>query len=770
ISATENAGEYKIKTAPGISCYIDDEKVTSETVTVDPGTHTVTFKHEKAPDYMGAYINGFEDGSFRPESKVTRAQAIQLIIAATGKKSESSSNFTTAFTDIKKSDWYYAPVTHMEENMCLPEEWTKSKLLLSNMPITRGEFLYIIDKNLIKHEGSVKLHTFIDLSADTLYYDEIMQAVASGCIEGYADGTFRPESPLTRAEAVTVINRFLSRTPNNNTTPRFSDINAHWAKDHVTAAATDFSEGLWQHEVKNVGKAYELPENGKSAADYIPALYEQSKELSAYAIRDGIDTIAEQMKKDILGTENTLDIYSDKPINKIYYVSEKNGNDNNDGKSPENAIKTIAAISKLKLAKNDFVLFERGGVYRGSITVSAGVTYGSYGEGPKPVIMQSKRNYADPSLWQETGYENVWVCTEKLINVGIIAFDHDIWDHSADTYNELYGLMMNKNLFGFDGVHELCGDLQFYSELNGGVGNSGELYVYSAQGNPGERFSSIEIGEKIDIFEGSAADVTIDNLSVKFTGAHGMGASTCSGRTVTNCVWSWLGGSILSLNFSNGKPVNYGNAVEIYGGCSGYTVTNNWMYQIYDTAVTHQRSSSTGNCIQENIHYSENLMEYVFWGIESYNSPPTASQLGGKTDTYTRVTQNFLADYNVMRLGGYGWGSITRHRGAQLMCCSTISDNNNCRSVYNILDRAYGNLLIQPPNYKENDDKNIYIQHIGHPLGRLKSTDTTVCDRFAAVNLANMLGDKNAVVIIIEPAVDPIKLNIPEGLAMPGDI
>jgi len=771
VTATDKAGEYIIKSVPGTVCYVDGKKATDSKITVKSGTHTVVFKREKGPDYMGAYVNGFEDGTFRPSAQLTRVQAIQLAVAATGDSFVPSATFSTKFTDIKKSDWYYNPVAYMEENGYLPEEWTKSGTILPNTPIKRGDSIYIISKTLMKFEGSVKLELLSDLSeTDTLYYAEIMQAIASGCIKGYEDGAFRPENPLTRAEAVTVINRYLSRTAIKNTGSMFSDLDGHWAKDQVLCASTDFSQGLWEHEKKETGIAYRFPTDGKSAADYIPALYEQSKTLSAYAIRDGVDAIAEQMKKDILNTKNTLDIYSDKKINNIYYISEKNGNDANDGKSPEAPKKTIAGLATISLKQNDFVLFERGGVYRGSINVSAGVTYGSYGEGPKPIIMQSKKNYADPALWQETEWENVWVCTDKIINAGILAFDHDIQDYSEKSYDELYGVIMNKNLFGFDGVHELCGDLQFYCELYGGTRNAGELYVYSTKGNPGERFSSIEIGENIDVFEGSAANVTLDNLSVKFTGAHGMGAGTCSGRTVTNCVWSWLGGSILSLSFSNGKPVNYGNAVEIYGGCQDYTVINNWMYQIYDTAVTHQRNTSLGDCLQQNIHYSKNLMEYVFWGIESYNAPPTAGQLGGNADTYTRITSDFLADYNLMRLGGFGWGSITRHRGSQLMCCHYISENYNCRAEYNIMDRAYGNLICQPENYYEEDDKNIYIQFAGQPIGNLKSSETTVCDYNFAKNVAEKLGDKNAVTVIIDTEVEPIVLDYPEGLVFPGDI
>ena len=278
------------------------------------------------------------------------------------------------------------------------------------------------------------------------------------------------------------------------------------------------------------------------------------------------------------------------------------------------------------------------------------------------------------------------------------------------------------------------------------------LYVYSTKGNPGERFSSIEMGERKNTFSGAADNVVIDNLSFKFTGAHAMGgAGGCKNRTVTNCVFSWLGGSVLSLN-SNGGATNYGNAVEIYGGCDGYFVENNWMYQIYDTAVTHQRSASTGDCIQTNIRYTSNLMEYVHWGIEFYNAPPTEADLNGAEDTFTRITSNVIYRYNVLRNGGYGWGSIVRFRqkSARLYCGASLSTNYDELTEYNILDRCAGYLVSVPKNSNEDYDKNIYIQTVGCTLGTLKGAIFT-CSYDAHTNIKGHLGDNRAVVVVVEP-------------------
>ena len=363
--------------------------------------------------------------------------------------------------------------------------------------------------------------------------------------------------------------------------------------------------------------------------------------------------------------------------------------------------------------------------------------------------MQTRRNFADPALWVEAEWENVWKCTETFDNVGVIGFDHDLFDYSDATYDELYGEIMNYNLFGFMGVDQLEKDLQFYSVLANDPSDKtkeGELYLYSDKGNPGERFKSIEIGENIGIIVGSADDVVIDNLAFKFTGGHAMGgAGGCKDRVVTNCVFSWLGGSVLSYDFfDTGKPVNYGNAVEIYGSCDGYRVENCWMYQIYDTAVTHQFADGTA-CTQEGVRYYGLLMEYCHWGIEFYNS------LGdGKENPDSKYTKDVHMAYNVCRMGGMGWGSKVRYRTGLLYCGSSLSANEDELTEYNIFDRCHGYLLNLPANSNEVDDKNIYIQTIGEPLGNLKGVSVT-CDYNAAAAIEKYWGDKNAVVIVIDP-------------------
>lgn len=66
----------------------------------------------------------------------------------------------------------------------------------------------------------------------------IVQAQASGIIGGYADGRFRPDRPLTRAEAVTILNKVLGRQVDRSPKPLYTDVSEeHWAYGAIQAAS-----------------------------------------------------------------------------------------------------------------------------------------------------------------------------------------------------------------------------------------------------------------------------------------------------------------------------------------------------------------------------------------------------------------------------------------------------------------------------------------------------------------------------------------------------
>ncbi|MBR5527835.1 MAG: hypothetical protein IKV97_02440 [Clostridia bacterium] len=445
-----------------------------------------------------------------------------------------------------------------------------------------------------------------------------------------------------------------------------------------------------------------------------------------------LDIKAQKMKDAVIFTPN----YQPKS-ERVIYVSNS-GCDCNDGLSPETPIATLAKVDEIT-RPGDTILFKRGDHFRGNIRVDKdGVTYASYGEGIKPIINSSKRNFADPSIWQKTDKENVYVCTEEVNNAGLMHFDPE---YTYGIYNELYGHMKLRREDSF-GYQNLEGDLDFFCDRK-----TNKLYLYSAEGNPGERFLDIEVGEAGNTFGGSAHNVTFDGLWIMHTGCHGIGSGTTVNRVVRNCVFSWLGGSMLGGEKRADGSYNgtrFGNAVEIYGGCLGYTVENNWMYQIYDTAVTHQFGHySEGDCIQHDVIYRGNLMEYCFWSIEFYD--------GERPGTNREIKDIYMTD-NFARYGGYGWGCKGREGGAPLFCGSHVCDNlQNFIAERNIFEQSLG-LLVRleddPGARKIVVRNNVYVNPKGANLGHLYGKNYKFDDT-AAETLKTLINEEEPTVVFM---------------------
>lgn len=394
----------------------------------------------------------------------------------------------------------------------------------------------------------------------------------------------------------------------------------------------------------------------------------------------------------------------------LYYISN-NGDDNNDGKSPETAWRTLgklkdeAVISSLK--KGDAVLLERGSIFRGDIVCQSGITYSAYGKGPKPVISGSDRNYADPSLWIETEIPNVYKLTLPIYNVGVAVFNDTA---KLGNYNELVGALKVVGVDDFTGYKDLTDDLTFASDLY-----TKEFYLYSKDGNPGERFDSIELGwyHHLVMFA-DVEDIVIDNLHIRHTGGHGYTGGNFRNVTVRNCIADYLGGSILH-GYGPVNIVRVGNSLQDYGWCDGWYCYNNWCYQIYDTGVTHQYNApyDKQDCFMDNVEYRGNVFEYCHWAIEWYNYDYEPKQ--------QHFYDTYIAD-NYCIMSGYGWGSRHRPSGAAAMVSWGLTKNTkNFVAENNVYDRSLGDifLLEGKGNMALQHKDNIYVQNDGGCLGHI---------------------------------------------------
>ena len=132
-----------------------------------------------------------------------------------------------------------------------------------------------------------------------------------------------------------------------------------------------------------------------------------------------VDALAEARKKEIREAKDALTV-----TGTTYYVSN-NGNDENDGLTPQTAWATTDRVSEAELCEGDAVRFRRGDLFRGLVRTKPGVGYGAYGEGEKPRLYGWDKCLADPALWEEVDpTHHVWRMTEPILDPGTLVFNH----------------------------------------------------------------------------------------------------------------------------------------------------------------------------------------------------------------------------------------------------------------------------------------------------------------------------------------------------------
>lgn len=156
-----------------------------------------------------AYVIGYPDGTVHPNGQITRAEVATIFFRLLRDEVRDGA-FTTSnsYSDVAYGKWYNNPISTMSALGIItgyPDGTFKP-----NKPITRAEFAAIAAR--FDETQSGKSATFSDVIGHWAA-KEIGIAYANEWIKGYPDGTFKPDQNITRAEAMTMINRVLERKP-----------------------------------------------------------------------------------------------------------------------------------------------------------------------------------------------------------------------------------------------------------------------------------------------------------------------------------------------------------------------------------------------------------------------------------------------------------------------------------------------------------------------------------------------------------------------------
>ena len=158
-----------------------------------------------------SYLIGYADGTVRPNGKITRAEVatifFRLLDDDTRAKYWSSKN---DFSDVSVDKWYNNAVSTLC-NMGVIGGYADGTFR-PDAPISRAEFAKIA-VSFTQNTGSATYNYFTDVKTTDWFAPYVTAAKDAGLIEGYSDGSFKPESKITRAEACAIVNRTLGRKP-----------------------------------------------------------------------------------------------------------------------------------------------------------------------------------------------------------------------------------------------------------------------------------------------------------------------------------------------------------------------------------------------------------------------------------------------------------------------------------------------------------------------------------------------------------------------------
>ena len=189
------------------------QKITSVTMNSDKTVYA-GWEATGVPDKLNgddhfAYVIGYPDGKVHPEGNISRAETATIFFRLL--KSDIRDGNLTAdndFSDVSDGQWHNKAIATMAKLGIV--KGRRADRFDPDASITRAEFAAIcarFNTRTVENSGS-----FSDISGHWAE-NEIERAAAFGWISGYPDGTFRPDARITRAEAMTMINRVLCRMP-----------------------------------------------------------------------------------------------------------------------------------------------------------------------------------------------------------------------------------------------------------------------------------------------------------------------------------------------------------------------------------------------------------------------------------------------------------------------------------------------------------------------------------------------------------------------------
>lgn len=204
----------------------------------------VTFVNRRAAELNRrdhtAFLVGYAEGTFGPERNMTRAEVTTMFARLLTEQIEADKTYSSTFNDVAKNCWAANYIGYMQQ-FGIVTGYTDGSFR-PNAPVTRAEFAAIASRFEKLTQGSKSFTDVLDTHWAVQY---INFAATRGWVTGYADGTFKPEHSITRAEVAAVTCRLLERSADQTyirshigELRTFADVTeSHWAYWYAMEAA-----------------------------------------------------------------------------------------------------------------------------------------------------------------------------------------------------------------------------------------------------------------------------------------------------------------------------------------------------------------------------------------------------------------------------------------------------------------------------------------------------------------------------------------------------
>jgi len=610
-----------------------------------------------------------------------------------------------AFTDVPEDAYYAKAVAWAVENGVT--NGATATTFDPDKTCTRAEIITFLWRAAGK-PAPTERNPYSDVPEGEYYTDAIRWAAEKLIAE--AGETFSPDAPCTRAMAVTFLWKNAHR-PWVDSVPAFKDVPENAAYAQAVAWAVDL--GITTGATTTTFAPDETCTRGQIVTFLYRAMGgtpEFQKMLAeADALRESI--LNDTSSPEISGT--------------VYYVSNS-GSDTNNGLTPETAWATLDKVASAPLKRGDGVLFERGSVFRAPdqfdrnlfLECMPGVTYAAYGTGPKPVIMGSPENGADPEKWSLYGETpdggKVWRYHRDMRDCGTIVLNGgDVWTKKVRPNWGGDGFV-NADGTPFDVLAGLSRDLMFFSPADSLLRQKptagdqwvagktysivlaeemyrhtkGALYLRCDEGNPGEVFNSIEFSVTPSgagsPLVGLAGGVVFDNIHVTLGSDCGFmsGGDGEEPRTVQNCEVSFCGGGILCYN-ADGQSEAAGDGFNTQN--LPHTITHCYVHDNGDNGITIEWGDSKGDLTIHDLIITGNLFQRNFSDIQM-------KWFDEVEKDYKIVFKNFTITDNYMLDCSGGWSGDFHHWDGG--SCLVYGDYSTPLNGENIL--IHNNTLYSP--------------------------------------------------------------------------